>query len=34
MKEGFMNMRKYGLTDRFAALASMYQKWTVGRITL
>lgn len=27
-------MKKYGLTDRFAALAGMYPEWTVGRITL
>jgi len=27
-------MKQYGLTDRFAALASMYPEWTVGRITL
>jgi len=27
-------MKRYGLTDRFAALAGMYPDWTVGRITL
>jgi len=27
-------MKQYGLTDRFAALASMHPEWIVGRITL
>lgn len=27
-------MKRYGLTERFAALAGMYPDWTVGRITL
>ena len=27
-------MKRYGLTDRFAALAAMYPEWTPGRITL
>ena len=33
-KEGCPDMKRYGLTDRFAALAGMYPDWTVGRITL
>ena len=29
-----MMMKQYGLGERFAALASMYPEWIVGRITL
>ena len=33
-KKVTMMMKQYGLGERFAALASMYPEWIVGRITL